>query len=199
MILTLNFQSNIKCAISQSKVARLPRNEKQTYWWKSRSQMGPSVVNLVTTLTLNFQGQILNLKYLMTKRFDCHETKNEYIDWTLGLKCTHHLDLVFSRWNFLIAFTTRMAWPCIFKFKFWNSCISGLTLNKRDLSRSFMTIHDCDLLVIKVGCNNLPKENSRKNKNMIFITQLLLVIYLHCLTLNIYFVGEKFQQISHTS
>ena len=45
-------------AISQPKIAGLPRNEKETYQLKSRPQMGPLGLTLVMTLTLNFQGQI---------------------------------------------------------------------------------------------------------------------------------------------
>ena len=60
----------------------------------------------VITLTLNFQGQIRNLLYLSQKWSDCHKTKSKHINWTLGLKCDHHLwpwpydlDLEFSRSN----------------------------------------------------------------------------------------------------
>ena len=42
---------------------------------------------------------------------DCHETKNEHIDWTPGLKCSHQF------WN------SSWPWPLIFKAKFLNSCI----------------------------------------------------------------------------
>ena len=41
------------------------------------------------TLTLNFQGQILNWLYLSQKLFDCHETKSKHIDLTVGFKCDH--------------------------------------------------------------------------------------------------------------
>ena len=36
-------RSNIEFAISQPKMVRLPRNEKQTYWLNSRPQMWPMV------------------------------------------------------------------------------------------------------------------------------------------------------------
>ena len=45
----------------------------------------------VVTLTLNFQGQISNWLNLSQKWFDCHETKNKHIDWTLGFKWDHRV------------------------------------------------------------------------------------------------------------
>ena len=103
----LNSRSNIELAISQPKMVRLPRNEKQTHWLNSRLQMGPSDLTLAMTLTLtlNFQGQIWNWLYLCQKWSDCHETRNEHIDWTLGLKCEHQ----FWPWPW--------PWPWIFKVK----------------------------------------------------------------------------------
>ena len=57
--LDLDFsRSNMEFAISQPKMVRLPRNEKQTYRLNSRAQMWPSGLTLAMTLTLNFQGQI---------------------------------------------------------------------------------------------------------------------------------------------
>ena len=57
--LDLDFsRSNMEFAISQPKLVRLPRNEKQTYRLNSRPQMWPSGLTLAMTLTLNFQGQI---------------------------------------------------------------------------------------------------------------------------------------------
>ena len=57
--LDLHFsRSNMEFAISQPKMVRLPRNEKQTYRLNSRAQMWPSGLTLAMTLTLNFQGQI---------------------------------------------------------------------------------------------------------------------------------------------
>ena len=38
------------------------------------------------TLTLNFQGQKLNLPYLNQKWTDCHEMESKHIDWILGIK-----------------------------------------------------------------------------------------------------------------
>ena len=57
--LDLDFsRSNMEFAISQPKLVRLPRNEKQTYRLNSRARMWPSGLTLAMTLTLNFQGQI---------------------------------------------------------------------------------------------------------------------------------------------
>ena len=49
-------RSNMEFAISQPKMVRLPRNEKQTYWLNWRSQMWPWGLTLAMTLTLYFQG-----------------------------------------------------------------------------------------------------------------------------------------------
>ena len=50
--LDLDFsRSNMEFAISQPKMVRLPRNEKQTYRLNSRAQMWPSGLTLAMTLT----------------------------------------------------------------------------------------------------------------------------------------------------
>ena len=102
-------RSSMKFAISQPKMIRLPRNEKQTHRLHSRAQMWTSDFTLVVTLTLNFQGQIWNFRYLSQKWSDCHETKSKHIDWTLGLKCDHRI----WPWPWL--------WPWIVKVKY-RSC-----------------------------------------------------------------------------
>ena len=57
--LDLDFsRSNMEFAISQPKMVRLPRNEKQIYRLNSRAHMWSSGLTLAMTLTLNFQGQI---------------------------------------------------------------------------------------------------------------------------------------------
>ena len=84
-------RSNMEFPISQPKMVRLPRNEKQTYRWNSRTQMWPLGLTLAMTLTLNFQGQIWNFLYLSQKWFDYHETKSKHIDWTLRIKCDHRV------------------------------------------------------------------------------------------------------------
>ena len=59
--LDLNFpRSNMKFAMSQPKMIRLPQNEKQTYRLNSRHQMQSLGLILAMTLTLDIQGQILN-------------------------------------------------------------------------------------------------------------------------------------------
>ena len=109
--LDLDFsRSNMEFAISQPKMVRLPRNEKQTYRLNSRAQMWPSGWTLAMTLTLNFQGQIWNLLYLSQKWSDCHGTKSKHIDWIprpqmwpagLTLAMTLTLDFQGQIWNFL--------------------------------------------------------------------------------------------------
>ena len=99
-------RSNMEFAISQPKMVRLPRNEKQTYRLNSRAKMWPSGLTLAMTLTLNFQGQIWNLLYLNQKWSDCHRTKSKHTDWTprpqmwlLEFDLGHDLHLEFSRSN----------------------------------------------------------------------------------------------------
>ena len=153
-------------------MVRLPRNEKQTYRLISRPQMWPSGLTLVMTLTLNFQGQIWNWLYLSQKWSDCHETKSEHIDWTLGLKCNHQI------WPW------PWPWPWIFKVKYEichistksgpiatrrKAIISIWTLglkfdNAFDLGHDldiwfFKVICDLDHLVTKVRCKDLPDSD----------------------------------------
>ena len=157
-------------------MVRLPRNEKQTHRLNSRLQGGPSGLTLTMTLTLNltlnFQGQIWNWLYLCQKWSDCHETKNEHIDWTLGLKCDHQI------WPW------PWPWPWIFKVKYEICYIStkngpiatrqkanisiwtlGLKFdNEVDLGHDldiwiFKVICDLDHLVIKVRCKDLPDSD----------------------------------------
>ena len=153
-------------------MVRLPWNEKETHWLKSRLQMGPSGLTLALTFTLNFQGQISNWLYLSQKWSDCHEMKNEDIDWTLGLKCDHQI------WPW------PWPWPWIFKVKYEICHIStksgpiamrqkanisiwtlGLKFdNGFDLGHDldiwiFKVICDLDHLVTKVRCKDLPDSD----------------------------------------
>ena len=162
----------MELAISQPKRVRLPRNKKQTHRLNSRLQIGPSGLTLAMTLTLNFQGQIWNWLYLCQKWSDCHETKSEHIDWTLGLKCDHQI------WHW------PWPWPWIFKVKYeicyistksgpiatrWKANISiwilGLKFdNGFDLGHDldiwiFKVICDLDHLVTKVRCKDLPDSD----------------------------------------
>ena len=98
--------SNMELAISQPKMVRLPRNEKQAHRLNSRPQMWPSGLTLAMTLTLNFQGQVWNWLNICQKCSHCHETKSKHIDWTLGLKCDHQ------------AWPWPWPWPWIFKVKY---------------------------------------------------------------------------------
>ena len=107
------FEWGVELAISQPKMVRLPRNEKQTHRLNSRLQMGPSGLTLAMTLTLNFQGQISNWLYLSQKWSDCHETKSKHIDWTLGFKWDHRV------WPW------PWPWPWIFKVKYRIGYISA--------------------------------------------------------------------------
>ena len=124
-------------AISQPKLVRLPLNEKQTYQLNSRPQMWPLALTLAMTWTLNFQGQVFNLLYLMTKLSNCHEMKNECIDLTIGLKCSHQ----FWPWPW--------SWPWIFKVKYLTSCISRMAgwIDKKKTHKgvSWMLSQQCDL------------------------------------------------------
>ena len=148
-------RSNIELAISQPKMVGLPRNEKQTHRLNSRLQMGPSDLTLALTLTLKIQGQIWNWLYLCQKWSDCHETKSEHIDWTLGLKCDHQI------WHW------QWPWPWIFKGKYeiwYISTKSGPIATRRKANISFWTLglkfdngfdlgHDLDIWIFKVICD----------------------------------------------
>ena len=91
LAMTLKFQCQIwNCSISV-KMVQLPQNEKQIYRLKFRPQMEPSGLTWAIILTLNIQAQRGNLLYLYQKWSYCHETKNKYIDWTLGLKWDHQV------------------------------------------------------------------------------------------------------------
>ena len=154
--LDLDFsRSNMEFAISQPKMVRLPRNEKQTYRLNSRAQMRSSGLTLAMTLTLNFQGQIQNFLYISQKWSDCHETKSKHIDWTLGLKCDHRVWL----WPW--------PWPWIFKVKYricYISANNGQIASKRkanisielqasNVTNGFQLYHNLDLWILKVKCD----------------------------------------------
>ena len=136
-------------------MVQLPRSEKQTHRLNSRLQMGPSDLTLAMTLTLNFRGQIWNWLYLCQKWSDCHETKNEYIDWTLGLKYNHQI------WPW------PWPWPWIFKVKYeicYISTKTGPIATRRKANQSIWTLglkfdngfdlgHDLDIWIFKVICD----------------------------------------------
>ena len=85
-------RSNIEFAISQPKMVRLPRNEKQTYRLNSRPQMWP--MGLTFTITLTFEFWRSNV--------------------TLTFDHTHDLDHGFLWSNFWIAVSQngRADWHC---------------------------------------------------------------------------------------
>ena len=84
--------------------------------WSSMELSRPVVVQRHghLTLTLEFQGQILKIEYLMNGRADWHGTKGMWIDRILHPLCdSQHSP---HPWP----------WPWIFKVKFWKSHISGM-------------------------------------------------------------------------
>ena len=97
-------------AISQPKMVRLPRNEKQIYQLNTRAQMWPSGLTLAMTLTLNFQGQIQNLLYLSKMvRLPRNEKQTYRLNsraqmWPSGLTLTMTLTFEFCRSNVTFAF-----------------------------------------------------------------------------------------------
>ena len=126
-------RSNMEFAISQAKMVRLPRNQKQTYRLNTRTQMWPSGLTLALTMTLILQGQIWNLLFLSPKRSDCHETKSKHIDWSVDLKCHHQvwpwqwpwsLNFQGQMWSRPLNILYAWCWPNTFMVKFWYSCIS---------------------------------------------------------------------------
>ena len=82
-------RSNIEFAVPQHKMVQLPWNEKQQSWLNTRPQMGPTILTLAMTLTLNFLAQIFNLLYRNKKWPNHYKTENKQMDWMLGLKCVH--------------------------------------------------------------------------------------------------------------
>ena len=86
--MTLNFQ----LAISQPKMIRLPRNEKQTHRQDSRLQMwpsGPWPWPWPWIFKVNYENCFTSTK----KWSDCHKRKASISIWTLGLKCDNRFDL----------------------------------------------------------------------------------------------------------
>ena len=63
-------RSNIEFAISQPKVVRLPRNEKQTYRLNSTPQMWPMGLTLTITLTFEFCRSNMTLTFDHTHDLD---------------------------------------------------------------------------------------------------------------------------------
>ena len=104
--LDLEFSRSImEFAISQPKMVRLPRNEKQTCRLNFRPHMWLSGLTLAMTLTLNFQGQIWNLLYLSqngpiaTKRKANISIELKASNMTIRFDLGYDLDLAFWRSN----------------------------------------------------------------------------------------------------
>ena len=135
-------RSNIEFAISQPKMVRLPRNEKQTYRLNSRAQMWPSGLTLAMTLTFNFQGQIYNLLYLSQKwnEKQTYRLNSRPQMWPMGLTLTFE----FWRSNVTLTFDRT---PDLDHGFSWSNFEIAVSQNgradwhyKRCGSRSFMTM-----------------------------------------------------------
>ena len=133
-------------------MVRLPRNEKQTYRLNSRAQIWLSSMTFAMTLTLNFQGQIIEFTISQTKMFQLPRNEKQTYRlnsrpkmWPMGLTLTITLTFEFFKVKrYLDLWPHTWPWPWIFMVKFWYSCISEwegwLTLHKGGGSRSFMTM-----------------------------------------------------------
>ena len=101
-------RSNMEFAISQAKMVRSPREEKQTYQLNSKLQMWPSGLTLAMTLSLIFQGQIWNLLLPKVVRLLRNEKQTYRLNskpqmWPSGLTLAMTLTLYFQGqiWNLL--------------------------------------------------------------------------------------------------
>ena len=134
-------------AISQQKIVQLPQNKKQTYWKKCRPQIWPSAVSLAMTLTLKFQGQILNLLYLSQKWLDCHVMKSKHIDWSQmwpsDLTLAMTLALYFQG-QYGICYISTKSGPIVMK---WKANIS-IEFDSH-VTKGFNLGHDLDLWIFK--------------------------------------------------
>ena len=98
------------CYIFQLKMVRLPLNVMQAYGMNSRSQLWS--LGLTLAVTFEILNSKWNFLYILRNLSNCHKTKIERIDWTLGPKCNY----LFWPWSW--------HWPWNFNVKFWNSCIT---------------------------------------------------------------------------
>ena len=78
-------------AISQPKVVRLPRNEKQTYWLNFRPQMWPIGLTLTITLTFEF------FRSNMTFTFDHTQDLDHGSSWS-------NFEICISEWEGRLTF-----------------------------------------------------------------------------------------------
>ena len=92
-------RSNIEFAISQPKMVRFPRNEKQTYRLNSGAQMWPAGLTLAMTLTLNFQGKY-RICYISAKNCPIATKRKANISIELqASNVTNGMDLPDSDWG----------------------------------------------------------------------------------------------------
>ena len=155
-------------AISQPKMVRLPRNEKQTYRLNSRAQMWPSGWPWPWPWPWIFKVKC-GISYISAKNgpITTKRKANISIDLqasnvTNGFDLDHNLDLLILKVNRdLDLLPHTWPWPWIFMVKFWSSCISEwegrLTLRKGG-GRSSLN-HGRDHLVTKVRCMDLPDSD----------------------------------------
>ena len=132
-------------------MARLPRNEKQTYWLNSKASNVTIRFDLGHDLDLEFSRSNMEFPISQPKviRLLWNE-KQISIDLqasnvTNGFDLAHNLDLrILKVKRDLDLWPHTWPWPWIFMVKFWNSCISEWegrwTLHKGGGSRSFMTM-----------------------------------------------------------
>ena len=109
--LDLEFSRSImEFVISQPKLVRLSRNEKQTYWLNSRPQIWPSGLTLAMTLTLNFQGLNEEFAISQPKMVRCPQNKKQ----TYRLNCRPQM------WPmFLTLAPCPWPWPLNFQGQMW--------------------------------------------------------------------------------
>ena len=105
------------------------------------------------TLTLDFQGQILQMLYLRNGRADWHGTKRMWIDRML------HPHYDFELWPH------PWPWPLIFKVKFWKSRNSGMGC-LIDMERKGCESIGCQTHIVTLNCDlthDLDSWFSRSN------------------------------------
>ena len=150
--LNLGFlRSIMEFPISQPKVVRLPRNEKQTYRLNSKASNVTIRFDLGHDLNLGFLRSIMEFPISQPKvvRLSRNEKQTYRLSSRLqmlpmGLTLTIILTFEIWRSNVTLNFDHTWLWPWIFIVEFWNSCISEwegrFTLHKGCGSRSFMTM-----------------------------------------------------------
>ena len=159
-------RSNVEFAISQPKMVRLPRNEKQTYQLISRAQIWPSVLTLAMTLTLNFQGQIWNFLYISQPkvvRLPRNEKQTYRLNsrppmWPMGLTLTITLTFELWRSNVTLTFDHTHDLDQVFSWSYFEIAVSQNGRADWHCTKGVAVghDHDHDHLVTKVRCMDLP-------------------------------------------